>query len=253
MFWFKRKQIVVDAFTNQAGVHQYFPYERSSRNLPEWWKSLPKTNTYHNNGIAHESSTMKRCVGFTELFKNSWTIPMFTDLKISIEDDHWNCITAAGLADSRGHIIIVDSHSRDQFGREFDAYCQFKILMPWLLKEKTGVNFTMIGAYWNQTKLLDQLYVAPGVLNFKYQSSTNVSFFTKTENKIITINAGQPLAYLIPMTDKDVVIKSHLVSENEYRNMLTTSTYASKFVDRYKFNKRITDSQEKKCPFGFGK
>lgn len=254
MFWFKKKKIIVDAFTNQSGVNTYFPLERASRNLPDWWKQLPKTSKYYQNGIPIETSTMKRCVGFVDLIKNSWTIPMYTDLKIKIEDDGWNCVTAAGLADHRGELQILESHNRDQYGSEFNDYYHFKILVPWLLEDNKGINFLMTGAYWNQTKLFDKCFFSPGVLNFKYQHSINVNFFTKREDKLIDIAAGQPLAYLTPMTDNDIEIRFHLISDEEYKNKIFVSTYASKFVDRYRFNKRIIDEKEKgKCPFGFGR
>jgi hypothetical protein len=256
MFWFKRKTITVDAFTNQAGVAKHYPIQKSAKFLPEWWKQLPKSNKFENAGIEFESSTMKRCIGFIDLYKNSFIVPFFTELKIKNVGSEWQCITAAGLHDDKGYIEILSSHTRDQYGPEFDSYNQFKILMPWILQEKTGVNFYLGGAYWNQPQYWQDLYFASGFLNFKYQSSINISFFASQTDKVVTLMPNQPLAYLIPITEHDVEIKTHDVTNEEYRKKLSATTFSSKFVDRYKFNKKLIDEQEqqqKKCPFGFGK
>ena len=255
MFWFKTKEIVIDSFTNQAGLATYFPIQRAGKFLPDWWKQLPKQHTYENSGIEYQTSTMKRCIGFVDLYKHSFVVPMYTELKIKFAEGNWKCITSAGLYDDKGYIEVVTSHSREQFGPEFNQYTQLKILMPWVLQEKTGVNFILSGAYWNQTKHWPDAYFASGVLNFKYQNSINISLFTQKQSGMMTFMPNEPLAYLIPMTDKHVTIKTHLISNEEYRKKLSSSTFASKFVDRYKFNKRLIEEQEQKskCPFGFGK
>ena len=86
MFWFKRKTITVDAFTNQAGVYEYFPINKSTKHLPDWWLSLPKLQNFENEaGIPFELSTMKRCPGFVDLYKKSFTLSSYTELKIKQE------------------------------------------------------------------------------------------------------------------------------------------------------------------------
>ena len=53
---------------------------------------------------------------------------------------------------------------------------------------------------------------------------------TSTEGDIL-IKAGTPMAHVIPMTDKKVEIRTHLVEEYEYKKMLQPSIF---FINNYK-------------------
>ena len=41
MFLFKKKKVVLNCYTYRPDVYSYFPIERSSKHIPEWWKKLP--------------------------------------------------------------------------------------------------------------------------------------------------------------------------------------------------------------------
>ena len=73
--------------------------------------------------------------------------------------------------------------------------------------------------------------------------------FIKKRNKV-EFKAGEPLVHLIPISEKQVEIKTHLVSVDEILKMVPRPTT---YANRYNFFKKSMESETKKCPFGFGK
>jgi hypothetical protein len=249
MFLFKKKPIVVDCFTYNAGIEEFFPISAASEYFPEWWKNLPKEVNATYTGIQHKMSSMKRCYGFIDLYKNSFIIPLWTDLLVeSDETGNFNWSASANLAET-----CINTHDRSQYGPEFDNHIHMKINSPWLLTEKEGINFYFSPAFWNQIKFMNDLYITPGIVNYKHQATTHINCFIQKKHNKILLESGTPMIYLTPMTDRPVVLKTHVVSYEEYNNIFTKSQYSSSFVNKYKKNKNIKDSNESKCPFGFWK
>ena len=73
-FKFIKNKIVLDCFTARADVFEHSKIARASEYVPQWWKSLPKPEISFEKIAKNEVSNMKGCVGFTELFKNSFVI-----------------------------------------------------------------------------------------------------------------------------------------------------------------------------------
>ena len=116
MFWFKRKKIVVDCFINSEFMVNNVPIVHSIKSTPNWWKSLPsKVNITGDSGIEKELGTIKKCIGFQDLYKNSFTLSMWSDLHIK-NDEHgmsWE------FSDSNSRI---DTHNPLQWGYNFKNY-----------------------------------------------------------------------------------------------------------------------------------
>ena len=55
MFWIKRKEIVVDAFINDASFLKYGSPVKASEYIPEWFKLVPKEleNTTNYLSLIH--------------------------------------------------------------------------------------------------------------------------------------------------------------------------------------------------------
>lgn len=247
MFFFKKSEIILDAFTSHAGVYEHFPVQQSTNLLPNWWRSLPKTLETVKYGIFHNQSTMKKCDGFLDLYKNSFMIPNFSDVIIQTYDDgRWDAIYSA---DNMPQMI---SHTREQYGPEFDNHIHIKVDTPWVFKESTGINFYFGDPFWNRIKTLNKYSVCSGVVNYKYQCNTSVNMLLPKQENRIEIAAGEPMAVIIPLTEKKVVVKTHLVDISEIEKMYQRH-YVSSFMGKYKMQKKSFQSKEKKCPFGFGK
>ena len=83
---FKNKEIVLDCFTDSKFTLENFPIAKSENFYPEWWKNLPKE--YKENKNFWPTSTMKRCKGIIDFYQNSFTIPLWSDLMLSVENQN---------------------------------------------------------------------------------------------------------------------------------------------------------------------
>ena len=73
-FWFKKKKVVLECFTDNDIAFNYAKIERMDKFFPEWWK---KTKKYSDKGIP----TIKGCVGFIDYYKKGITIPSWNRIK----------------------------------------------------------------------------------------------------------------------------------------------------------------------------
>lgn len=226
MFWIKKKKIIVDAFTDNEIVAS-LPVQPCSRNLPIWYKSLKPTLDVNDNGHNLKVPTFKKCDGISDLFKKSFTLSMWADLSIAVDSQgryNWKY-------PSSEYNFGVEHHPDIVMGNAFSPYVHTKIVSPWLFREKTGINFYQTEAFYSD-QFNNNVLIPPGVLNYKYQQHTHINMFLARENSYF-FNAGQPMVYLIPMTDHRVEIKTQIVSSEEYKKMKKYSS-PNKFVGTYK-------------------
>lgn len=247
MFWFKKSRVVLDCFSEYGFVTNLAPIQKAVKFFPEWWKSLPKAIPAISGHMV-EDSTIKTCPGFVELYRNSIIMPLWTDCAIDIApqgNDGYRWQFADG-------ITSASSHPHEQRGDYLpnDKYQHIKIASPWFLKTKEDIKWLYTQATYN-IKNPDQQLVIPGVLNFKYQGQTNINMvFPRLDGKVIrhVIKRGQPLAQMIPMTEKEVDVRIHLVDSVEYKKLNSTGHRAT-FFNSYNKMVKILKAKEKSCPF----
>lgn len=247
MFFFKKSKIYVDCFTTSEFRINVCPITRSTKQFPEWWKKIPGTIPFQeSNGISIDRSTMKRCNGFLDLYKNSFTLPMWTDFKIEIGQEEDKSFLRWYISDD----TEVTSHDSKQWANNFSQFKQIKILSPWRLKEKTGCKFAFISPSWSLLENLKDFHIMPGVVDYKYQHSTHVNMFVPYKIGEYIINVGTPLAHIIPLTEKHVEFNCHVVDDIEYKKIMTETNYPT-FNGGYSLLKKTVEKNEsnKKCPF----
>lgn len=244
IFLFKKKKLHLDIFTYRPEVMEFYPVDYATKFYPEWWKKLPRE--FEPEQTFWPMSTMKRCTGFTEYYKNGIVIPMWSDMAIKTHPLEFNWHFADRLTE-------CDSHPYEQMYGYLDPsqYKHLKIVSPWLFKCKEEVNFVWTQPTWNFERVSD-IIIPPAVVNYKYLSGTNINLFVdKREEKKFILHAGQPMVNLLPMTERTVVIHKHVVTKKEY-DSLNLHSYQSTYVNKYKNNRDLSKAKEKQCPFGFG-
>jgi hypothetical protein len=228
-FIFKKTKIVLDCFITDQRIIELFPIQKSSNVLPNWWKALPKEVNFENCLVP--ISTIKRCPGFKDLFSNSLTIPSWGEYKLFLDSNtNFSYI-------SPNHKIEAMSHSNAQFQNAFKDHGHLKLISPWFLKEKQGVKFNMIQSVWHFHDPSEYL-IPPGILEFKYQHATHINLISKVNStkKEINIAAGDPLVHLIPLSDKEIDVKLHVISDKECESL---KTYHHSFHNSYEKTKKI--------------
>jgi hypothetical protein len=238
-----RKDVVVHCYTSTAAVFNYAPIKNSNAFIPEWWKVLPKS--FMGAGKDIPAPTMKGCVGFVDLYKQGFMMPMWSDLKIDIGQIG----TTAFKYQFSDRQSTAGYHSALQRGDAFieTEYQHLKIEPPWLLACEEDVNFLQVGAYWNNS-LPDVASVMPGIVEFKYQCGANINtmWARQPEDKEYLIDFGEPLVQFIPITERNVKIQLHLISESEFQSRRSIA-FSTTFLSKYRNNKRLR--QQSGCPF----
>lgn len=258
MFFFKPKKIVVDAFTFDPITHELFSIRPAIYSIPEWWKQLPNSLDLRvSERLNIKSGTMKGCDGFKSLYKAGFMLPMWSDLVINIQEgtgevtsDRFDVVFANKLLAAVGSRDIA-THDAAQYGNNFPSLFQTKILSPWLVKQSGNLKWSLIEPTWNLMEHNPEVKVLPGVMDFKHQHQLNINIMLKKSGAHLEFIAGEPLAQLIPLTDKVVEIKNHLISQNDWATMTNTASPRFKFFNGYKTGKSLRDAleTEKKCPF----
>lgn len=258
-FFFRRPKIVVDAFIRQSHchLHEYFPVESANHFIPEWWKKAPKGNntelmTNKKSPRPKETTSVRRCSGIVDYYNsNSIIIPLWMScvLEYSSEDSKFGQLWA-----SQDQNIFIKYHEPDMRGPDYAKnFHHFKFISPWKFKEKSGINFYFGQAFYN-FDIPDEVVMPPGILNYKYQHATEINFFVRKPLgqlvKKIEFKAGQPLAYVLPITEKKLELRTHVIPDDEYFELTTKQVF---FSNSYNVVKKIKEKNEKKCPFGFGK
>jgi len=232
MFLFKNKKVVVDCFTTVGAIAREYPIKKSSHYVPKWWQDLENVKHHSTDvGIDRPYSTMKSCSGFVHLFRNSWTIPLWSDFKIKTFDDgSWVYVTPQSLENQIHSKSAIQKHFPDQFSDAFENYTHLKFASPWLLYEKTAVHFAMVSADWTLISKLPDFRIPVGFLNFKYSMAPNINLFVTKKNFLYELEAGTPMVYLIPITEKKVDFKTQVISESEYQKIVSKSIgFTNKF------------------------
>lgn len=251
-------------------VYTYSPIVHGEKTFPDWWKKLEKNVQIHPMHTPYKfGRTMKTCVGFTDFFINSVSLRLHTDVYLTMAKNK--------IGDSLGYTglkmdninpnfrwvakssskAIIEEHAPEQYGDFIDIKEQqhMKLVSPWLFECKEDIPWVSVGNCWNE-KLVNKITVLSGILNFKYQSTTNINFITsypKEDIETIFLPFGTNLVNFFPLSDRKVKIHNHLISENEFYRKNATTTPQIFFVNGYNKLKKIKQENESKCPFGFKK
>jgi hypothetical protein len=251
MFWFKKKEIVVDCFTHMEAVALNFPIERAIKFYPKEFKSLPREHEMKHNDdpqskLKIKVPTIKACTGIVDLFSNGLVIPSWDTFTIEMVDDSKYTLF------SNSNNVYAEYHQRGQYGNIFPNSGHIKLVSPWALKEKTGVKFVWMHAGWNRTDIAEVATALPAIIDYKYQFNTHISYFIR-KGSIINFNIGDPLIHIIPMSEDNVKVKIHVISPEEYNKHRIASEKFAHYDNHRKLKYPNFFEEPKKCPFGFGK
>ena len=229
------KIIKLECFTSYAGIHKYFPISPANKFIPDWFRSIPpKVKKVENFGLESDMSTIKRCEGFNNLYSRGLVIPMWSDLLIETDENGGYKYQYSGAFDSIASAQPVTHHSSSQLGNNFPDHIHVKLLVPWFIREKTGVDFYYSENTWGIKHLFDNITIPPGVLNFKNQHGAHINLFLKNENSKLIIKYNTPLVHCIPLSDAKLEIKNYLVSGQEFKHLSHIASYRFSFTSTYK-------------------
>jgi hypothetical protein len=254
IFFKKNKDVVLDCFTTVPHVYEYAKIDYGIKYIPDWWKNTPKS-------LLDNTVTIKNCVGLMDFYKKGIVIPSWFEMDLTICDKNnpeWFSWSA-----SNSDVSTDESHSPEMFsGFAKDTGKNIKLQSPWFLKTKEEVYFSWTQPTWSMRPLLPYVSILPAVINFKYQHASNINLFVDLKNneQQLTIPPLAPLVMMHPLTEKNVIIKTHLIDEKEKQKIIGIRKFILRRgqtdpIDSYKKKKDLLkkiDNMNSGCPFNEG-
>lgn len=245
----KLRPINIDAFTYIESIYNYYSPKLSREYIPTWWKNLP-TDFDEPASPSINHPTMKRCIGFIESFRHGFLVPLWSDLALDLFNEMGNVVYRYKFADNQSRI---ETHNNLQYNGFFNVNSMqhFKIVVPWRIREKSGIKFMISQPMWNMGNLNRDITVLGGISDFKYQDSCHfqllVNYPDIGKHNSILIPSDTPLMQITPINDRPVKIHTHLIDQSKYEN---AGLGIMKFTGNYLHRQKIIDRMEKsKCPW----
>jgi len=237
----KNKPIEIHCYTYDIAAYKTAPIAKANKFFPSFIKDLPKTGGKLNAEL-EEVKTMTSCVGFIKNYQHGFIIPAWSDIRLRVtpeNDTSWQW----RIASCQGTVQV---HSQEQRGMYADEnkYQHFKLCPPWIIQASESLDVLWTNSHWNYTDPFEFLTLA-GVINYEQVSEGNINILIpKTEEeKILEFNVNDPLAHLVPITERPIKIVNHLVSVDEYEQRRRSNMLDVKFKHRTKVE------AQSKCPF----
>jgi hypothetical protein len=234
VFWFKSKPIIVDCFTDNSAAFDYGKVKLANKFTPDWWNNLP---SLVDEGEIYPMPSMKTCIGFVELLKRGFMIPLWSDFALDIkENGNFSWQFSDGFSSCIPHYA---SQRGSWFPKE--NFVHLKLLSPWVLVEKTGVQWHAAHCSWNVNPF-DGYFAPSALIEFYHQSNTHINLFFayNGRDKKYLLNHGTPLTHYVPLSDKPIVLKHHLVTTSEV-NRIANKQIPITFLNKYRYIKKLRE------------
>jgi hypothetical protein len=221
--------INIDAYTYEPAAHKYFQLQQANKYIPDWFKKVPTSFMAPIVDDMHiERPTMKQCVGLTDLYNKGFMIPLWSD--VVIETNEISCRYAYADGESK-----LDQHAPQQMGQLTYGNIHGKLLNPWKLKTDSDVDFLWSQPSYNLHEHFRKFHVLPGIVNYKHQHATHINIMMQPNTRI-ELEAGTPLAHIIPLTDEKVTITHHLVTQQDWDAMAVYPAWKNRYAKGKKAN-----------------
>ena len=239
-----KKPLVIDCFVSErnAHVYRYAKIDHANNFIPEWWKKLDKST--FDFASMDSKNTMKSCMGFINHFQNGFILPMWSDLAVKFTQGRLEYKFADGTS-------VCSSHPVEQRMGFFMSYTNLKIESPWLIRSEKDVMFNYLPTFWNNNEN-DPYQVVPATIDFYYQYGIAVNTIIPNRPLEFMIPFGKPMVHLMPLTEREIDLRIHLVSDQEW-GVLGTTMSPLTFSKKYNIIKRKLKDDNKSCPFNFRK
>jgi hypothetical protein len=122
---------------------------------------------------------------------------------------------------------------------------------PWAAKCREDVYWK-----WEQPtygfKHPNRVIVLPGTIEYKYQYSMNANLMFARQDAAaeLQLDFQQPLVHVTPLSERPFELRYHMVDTHEYDRLMQGEKVSN--INRYRAYRRVRETEESKCPFGFG-
>jgi dUTPase len=172
-------------FQGMCSVPDIKPYRLNS-DMPEWWKKM-----------SYVEKSIKSCPGVIDLTSSIYVLPMWTDIKITINDRPNRIFSWETLLPEFKFYNHEDKQFLDHTGNKMknDNIGILKTDCPWFLKTPPGYSVLQMSAFYSFNTDFD---VPTGIIDTDFYHEINTQLIIKSSKDSFIIERGQPLVYFFP-------------------------------------------------------
>ncbi|CAB5221978.1 hypothetical protein UFOVP242_192 [uncultured Caudovirales phage] len=209
LFFFKEKPVEFTGFVTERFqfANTLNPVVPASKIAPKWWRNVPQSSYNWEN--MHPDVTVRSCMGIVNTFKTGYIMPLWCDLAINFNETG----IKYNFADNASRI---DFHGDKQAPGWYTDYVIMKIVSPWLFHISHDIKVLYSYPWYHFAE--PSPYYQPYGINDNIQGifESHQFMLLKKEQKQVMLNAGMPLAHIIPLTERRIKFKTEVISEQEY-------------------------------------
>jgi hypothetical protein len=228
----------IEFFSTIDGLAEAVPIIPAKQYKPDWMNRARNDFKRKLDAADGRMDHIYQCPGIFDLAKTGYIIPMWHDVLIETDGTgnyKWTIPTSDIVDLASGKDII----SRQQTGVEtlmpvkpWTVGPLLKINMPWHIIAPKGVKFLMIPIPYPDNFELES---SSGILDPGISSEINIQAYCNVPKGKFMIKAGQPLAQIIPLSEKIFDLEVRNATEKDL-NWVTKS----KFLMNHTFKQKRT-------------
>ena len=193
----KKEKLKIEWFTEVAGLPKVESVVPAIKAIPDWVKKIPMHSMETNNPNQNPHrlhGTIKQCPGFIDLYKQSYVIPMWCDLKIKASRKGMH----SKFSDTMYEMSI---HPPEQLtdhlppDRKDDYIWIAKTLTPWRARTSPGWGMLQLPMQYEYNP---DFFAAMGIVHTDHFHELNIQLYIKHDREFI-ITKGTPIAMYVPI------------------------------------------------------
>lgn len=220
LFGKKELEVVAYTFENNVFVNDKPTFNKADN--AEWIKYLK--NSYKHFDVESNSNydvgTAKLCPGIRNYMTDGIHFKLWTQIKVRIHPNGFAENLPQSIASSYAPFV---QHTPQQYEYIYpENKTAFKINNPWIVKCNKNIKFLFAESHYSTTFFRENnLVIAPGLIDFKYQNSVNVHVIAekRKEPYEIIIPYGTPLFTLYPITESPIKFRCEKVSQDKFNEI----------------------------------
>ena len=203
--------------------------------IPDWYKKMP--NHLEKDEPATEllrtlnSSTVKRCPSFRDIFKYGIVMPAPCDIYLSATKKEWRWETPSGIMEIEYH---EDYQFKDHYPDD-NVKGVFKLHYPLMVKTPPGYSVMQIPLLYHYNP---DWHFAWGILDSDQYHDVNPQLIYTSDKTELLIRQGDPLFYYYPYKRAEWEVKMLEYGEMQAEQRETRWKLSTKFAGRYHKNFR---------------
>ena len=188
-----KKEDKIEIWSSASGLTEVMPVQESFHFLPNWFVKTPSWSEEEEGMRTDQFQTVKQCPAISEFMNMGFTIPLWCDLRVKINDDGFAEWAAPRTSFHFSH------HSEDQLTKYLPQYAKPTLVLkthcPWKIKTPPGILLLQLPMLWHFNPIFT---VAAGVIWSEFQHEINQQMMFHNPGEFM-LQQGTPLAQCIPI------------------------------------------------------